>query len=89
MIDRFVAAAALALLAAAALAILFREGIRGRRLLLCIRPVALAFILRWACMDHMTYDYLDFLSNWATWFREHGGWSAVKDPVENYNAPYR
>ena len=88
LIDRFVAAASLALLAAAALAILFREGIRGRRLLLCILPVALAFILRWACMDHMTYDYLDFLSNWAAWFREHGGWSAVKDPVGNYNAPY-
>ena len=78
----------LVLLAALALLILWREGVRGARLLLCILPVAAAFLLRLLCMDHVTYDYTDFLSGWAAWFREHGGWAAVKDPVGNYNAPY-
>lgn len=36
----------------------------------------------------MTYDYQDFLSGWASFFRENGGWAAVALPKGNYNVPY-
>lgn len=77
-----------AVLAALSLLLLFREGVRGHRLLLCVFPVVLAFLLRLLCMDHVTYDYVDFLSRWWASFRELGGFSAIRLNVGNYNVPY-
>lgn len=51
-------------------------------------PVAAALFFRIFLLDHETYDYLDFLSHWAAYFREHGGLAAIGDPVGNYNVPY-
>lgn len=51
-------------------------------------PIGLAFFLRSFCMDHQTYDYQDFLSGWAAFFRDNGGWAAIKLPKGNYNVPY-
>ena len=79
---------AAAVLAALSLLLLFREGVRGHRLLLCVFPVVLAFLLRLLCMDHVTYDYVDFLSRWWETFRELGGFSAIRLDVGNYNVPY-
>ena len=78
----------LLLLAVAALAILFREGCEKTQLLSLLLPIALALFLRSLLLDHITLDYQDFLSRWVAHFRNNGGFSALKDPVGNYNVPY-
>ena len=60
-----------------------------RSLLLCaLLPIGAAVFLRCCLLDHMTYDYRDFLSGWAAFFRDNGGWAALKLPKGNYNVPY-
>lgn len=76
------------LLAALAMFLLSREGVSRDRLLLIAFPVALALFLRILLLDHMTLDYQDFLSKWVEYFRQNGGFTALKDPVGNYNVPY-
>jgi len=71
-----------------AVTLLWRSGLHWTLLCAALAPVALAFFLRVLCMDHVTLDYQDFLSQWAAFFRENGGFAAVKYPVGNYNAPY-
>lgn len=78
----------LLLLAGLACALLSRRGRGARQLLLLLLPVGLAFFLRAAALDYSSLDYQDFLSQWAAFFRENGGFSAVRQPVGNYNAPY-
>lgn len=51
-------------------------------------PVGLALLLRTLLLDHVTDDYVTFLSDWAAFFRENGGWAAVALPKGNYTAPY-
>lgn len=65
-----------------------RAGYGGNKLALAFLVLALAALLRAMCLDHITYDYRDFLSQWAAFFRENGGFAAIKEPVGDYNAPY-
>lgn len=65
-----------------------RAGYGGNKLALAFLVLALAALLRAVCLDHITYDYRDFLSQWAAFFRENGGFAAIKEPVGDYNAPY-
>lgn len=78
----------LLLLAALALILLTREGVSRRQLLLLLLPIGLALFLRSLLLDHTTLDYQDFLSKWVQYFRAHGGFQALKDPVGNYNVSY-
>ncbi|MBU5434152.1 conjugal transfer protein TraL [Pseudoflavonifractor sp. MSJ-37] len=78
----------LLLLAAAALRILRRTVHSPRALLYALLPVGLALFLRALCLDHVTYDYQDFLSQWAAFFRANGGFRAIAQPVGDYNVPY-
>ncbi len=78
----------LLLLAVVALLILFREGYEKNQLFSLLLPIALALFLRSLLLDHATLDYQDFLSRWVAHFRDNGGFSALKDPVGNYNVPY-
>ena len=55
---------------------------------LALLPVGLALLLRTLLLDHVTDDYVTFLSDWAAFFRENGGWTAVALPKGNYTAPY-
>ena len=55
---------------------------------LALLPVGLALLLRTLLLDHVTDDYVTFLSDWAAFFREQGGWAAVALPKGNYTAPY-
>lgn len=55
---------------------------------LALLPVGLALLLRTLLLDHITDDYVTFLSDWAAFFRENGGWAAVALPKGNYTAPY-
>lgn len=54
----------------------------------CLLPISTALLLRMLLMDHCTYDYFDFLSKWAAFFRDNGGVAAIKYPVGNYNVTY-
>ncbi len=47
----------------------------------------LALAVRLPLLGHVTLDYQDFLSQWVEFFRQNGGFSALKDPVSNYNVP--
>lgn len=47
---------------------------------------ALLFRLYW--FDHRTYDYIDFLNPWIQFFRDNGGFKALRYSVGNYNVPY-
>lgn len=78
----------LAVLAIYALERFSRHSDDGALLCLCLFSVGLALFLRALCLDHVTYDYQDFLSGWAAFFRENGGFAAVKLPKGNYNVPY-
>ena len=78
----------LALFTALAVFLLALSGCSWQLCAVCLLPVAGAMFLRVLLLDYCTYDYYDFLGHWAAYFREHGGWAALKDPVGNYNAPY-
>ncbi len=71
-----------------ALFLLYREGCGKVTCLALLLPLALAMCLRLLVLDHQTHDYQTFLSNWAAFFRENGGFAALKKPVGNYNVPY-
>lgn len=83
-------AAAVCLLLPAVLALLLlrREGYSRQSLLPMLLPIGLALFLRLLLLDHVTLDYQDFLSRWVEHFRQNGGFSALRDPVGNYNVPY-
>ena len=50
--------------------------------------MTLALGLRAAVLDYKTLDYINFLSRWVEFFRQHGGFRALKYPIGNYNIPY-
>lgn len=83
---RVVVMALLLAMAAAAGVLLARRGDGLGPLLLL--PVGLAFFLRALCLDHMSLDYQDFLAQWVGFFRQNGGFAAIRLPVGNYNVPY-
>lgn len=50
--------------------------------------LALALGLRAAVFDYATLDYINFLSRWVDYFRQFGGFPALKNSIGNYNIPY-
>lgn len=74
--------------AALAAVLLRREGCPGMTVLLLLLPIAIALYLRLLCLDHQTHDYQTFLAEWAAFFRDNGGFSALKLSVGDYNVPY-
>jgi hypothetical protein len=72
------------------LGLLYRSGVLKSRLsrVVCVLLLALALGLRALLFDYETLDYLNFLSRWVEFFREHGGFSALRYPIGNYNIPY-
>ena len=50
--------------------------------------IFISFALRFSMLNHKTYDYLDFLTKWVSYFRDNGGFSALSNPIGNYNIPY-
>lgn len=82
----------LLLTAEAALAfwLLRREGLlkSNHALLVSALLLILSFGARAAVLDYETLDYKNFLSHWVEFFRENGGFLALKRQVGNYNIPY-
>ncbi len=75
-------------IAVLALILLALEGCSPALVWALLLPVSLALFFRVLALDHITYDYQDFLAKWASAFREGGGFAAVKENIGNYNAPY-
>lgn len=86
--SRPLAALLVVLLFALAGGLLFLSGRERERTLCALLPIGLALFLRTACLDYESGDYLTFLSDWAAFFRENGGWAAIALPKGNYNVPY-
>ena len=70
--------------------ILWREGVlRSKRaVLLSAALLAAALWTRALCLNHETLDYQNFLKGWVQFFRDGGGWAALRRSVGNYNLPY-
>ncbi len=56
--------------------------------LISVILLVLALGLRAAVFDYKTLDYINFLSRWVEFFRQYGGFRALKYPIGNYNIPY-
>lgn len=80
----------LVLIAAFSLALAYKEGLfkTAKGFALCLVFTVIAFGVRWMCMNHETLDYQNFLTIWASYFKQNGGFSALSDSVGNYNVPY-
>lgn len=75
-------------LALLSMAVLARPEIHWSLLCPALAAVGLAFFLRAVSLDHQTQDYQLFLAKWAEFFRDNGGFAAIREPVGNYNVPY-
>ena len=79
---------ALLALALLELALVWLETRRRDQVLLALLPVGAAIFLRALCLDYVTLDYEDFLSQWYTYFKTNGGFDAIAGSVGDYNVPY-
>lgn len=57
-------------------------------LYLCMGVLVIALAVRFPMLSHETYDYRDFLSPWVQFFRDNGGFFALRQPLGDYNVPY-
>lgn len=80
----------MALLAGLGLWLLYREGLLRSRTSWILAAVLMLLALgaRLAVFDYETLDYQNFLTRWCAFFREHGGFKALRWEVGNYNIPY-
>ena len=80
----------LLLIGVIAFVILWAEGaLKSKAALFTAAGLILAaMILRGACMEHETLDYLDFLAVWVKRLGEQGGFQGLRWNIGNYNVPY-
>jgi len=78
------------LLAGFALVLLYHEGLLKSSLAWYFSSalLLLSLGLRLMWFDYETLDYQNFLAHWAAFFRQNGGFSALRYEVGNYNIPY-
>lgn len=67
---------------------LTRARLEAKHLYFCLAVLVLALAVRFPMLSHQTYDYRDFLSPWVQFFRENGGFLALRQPLGDYNVPY-
>ena len=70
--------------------LLRRSGVLQSRtaVIVSILLIALAMGFRAAVFDYETLDYLNFLARWVEFFRQNGGFQALRYSIGNYNIPY-
>lgn len=75
---------------AAAFLLLSKENLlhSTRNTVVCTALLMAALLFRLNFFDHQTYDYRDFLQPWIQFFRENGGFYALRYSIGNYNVPY-
>lgn len=59
-----------------------------RSVIISVALIAAAMLLRGLFFSYETLDYQDFLSRWVQFFRDNGGFGALKYSIGNYNVPY-
>jgi Gpi18-like mannosyltransferase len=57
-------------------------------LALAFTLAAVAMVARVLMIDFRSGDYNSFLGNWVQYFRDNGGFSALKSSIGDYNFPY-
>lgn len=67
---------------------LVRAKLEAKYFYVCLAVLVLALAVRFPMLSHQTYDYQDFLSPWVQFFRENGGFRALRQPLGDYNVPY-
>lgn len=67
---------------------LVRAKLEAKYFYICLTVLVLALAVRFPMLSHQTYDYQDFLSPWVQFFRENGGFRALRQPLGDYNVPY-
>lgn len=75
-------------LALLALALVWLETRRQDKVLAALLPIGAAMLVRALCLDHVSLDYEDFLSQWYAYFKINGGIGAITGSVGDYNVPY-
>ena len=83
-------AACLIMIFALALLLLWREKIFENKILFAaaVAFTALALVLRASLLYFKSDDYLTFLAPWTQFFRDNGGFAALRYSLGNYNPPY-
>ena len=89
LMDTFTAVC-LIMIFALALLLLWREKIFESKALFAaaFAFTALAFVIRASLLDFESDDYLTFLAPWTQFFRDNGGFAALRYSLGNYNPPY-
>ncbi len=82
--------AGLFLVFAMAYLLLSKEGLLNstRNTVVCTSLLIAALLFRLNFFDHQTYDYKDFLQPWIQFFKDSGGFYALRYSIGNYNVPY-
>ena len=80
----------MSLLAGLGLVLLYHEGLlRSMRSWIVAASLLLVSLGgRLVFFDYETLDYINFLSRWAAYFRDYGGFLALRRQTGNYNIPY-
>ena len=83
-------AVCLIMIFALALLLLWREKLFESKALFAaaFAFTALAFVIRASLLDFESGDYLTFLAPWTQFFRDNGGFAALRYSLGNYNPPY-
>ena len=83
-------AVCLIIILALALLLLWREKIFESKTLFAaaFAFTALALVIRASLLDYQSDDYLAFLAPWTQFFRDNGGFAALRYSLGNYNPPY-
>ena len=83
-------AVCLIMIFALALLLLWRERIFESKALFAaaVAFTALALVIRASLLDFQSGDYLTFLAPWTQFFRDNGGFAALRYSLGNYNPPY-
>ena len=83
-------AVCLIMIFALALLLLWREKIFESKALFAaaFAFTALALVIRASLLDYQSDDYLTFLAPWTQFFRDNGGFAALRYSLGNYNPPY-
>ena len=89
LMDTFTAVC-LIMIFALALLLLWREKIFESKALFAaaFAFTALALVIRASLLDFESGDYLTFLAPWTQFFRDNGGFAALRYSLGNYNPPY-
>ena len=89
LMDTFTAVC-LIMIFALALLLLWREKLFESKALFAaaFAFTALALVIRASLLDYQSDDYLTFLAPWTQFFRDNGGFAALRYSLGNYNPPY-